>query len=69
MNRYNVTVQIFANVAILAKGPEKLEEEINLLLEDTLTVEIGGSEFVIEEGGKVTGVYDVRWEPVGEIQS
>ena len=58
MKRYNVTVQIFANVAVQANGPEKLEEGINLLLEDIATFKVGDAEFVLE-GGEVTGIYTV----------
>ena len=60
MSRFNVRVQLFANVAINGSSRDGIEAVINKMIEDEAILKIGNAEFVIE-GGDVTGVFDVNW--------
>jgi len=60
MSRFNVCVQLFANVTVNGPSRDGAEAIINKFLEDEAIFKIGAAEFVIE-GGDVTGVFDVDW--------
>ncbi len=64
MKRYNLTVKIFAGVAVNATSVNAARRAVQEKLESAVQL-IDLSHFVVE-GGEITGVFDVNWNELEE---
>lgn len=63
VKRYNIVVNLTANVGLQANSPEEAKAGIESLLRREPIVRVGKAEFVIEDA-QVTGVFDRDWNEV-----
>lgn len=60
MKRYNLTVKIFADVAINASSISEARLAIQEKLPDAILQLVDLPEFMVE-GGEITGIFDMDW--------
>ena len=63
--RYNIVVNLTANVGLQADSPEIAKAGIESLFRRDPIVHVGPAEFVVEDV-QVTGVFDKDWNEVSD---
>ena len=58
--RYNIVVEISANIGVQAPCPEIAKKAIERLLEAEPFIQVGEAEFIVENA-EVTGVFNKEW--------